>query len=537
MARERGHTLKEFPVGGLHVISSRVNQPPRTCVNCRNVRAFDLLEDRARGGIRPGLKKYLTNTFSGAGIIQDINYVTLVRDADPATGSLYVRDTRAVAVSNGAIQWFQRSNVVNTAVNGTKQLYAAAPFIMSTDLFGKVYYADGRNYQVWDGGTNEASDWTLTAGTLPGTPGNTNTNTSGRLIETWDGRVVIAGLRSDPHNYFMSAKGDPLDYDYAPANSTELQAVTGGVGVVGKVPDIINAMIPYSDDILIFGCDHSIYQMSGNPMAGGRIDNVSTRIGMPFGRPWCKDPEGNVYFFSSLGDVYKMPPYGAKPAKVSDAIHPLLKDVNLNTTFVQMEWNDAYEGVNLWLSPFNTSQETTHYFWDARTSGWFPDKYAAVAYNPIAVKLFDGDEAADRVVLIGSSDGKIRYLDSTVANDDGTAFTATATVGPFMGGEDHVARQILTGLQARTDPDGANTKYEVMVGDTPELAQEDEAATFVGEGTFKAGFSLRSNPMKGGFFIYIKVGTNTDAGRWGFEALDGTIEVIAGDAGNRLASS
>jgi len=650
-ARSVGTTGVAFPLNGINVVSSRAGQPPGTCVNCLNVRAFDNLEDRARGGIRPGLSNYLANTFAGAGRIQDLNYSTIIRDAPPNTASLYIRDVKAVAVSNGVIQQFNTAEIVPAQQTGTATLSANSSFIMSTELFGKIFYCDGLDYKVWVGSTgddevqslsansasggtftltvvlppgnagdtattaniaydaaaaaiqtsidtamaaktingvaysagditvaggpahttpttftydgtsatnknwgimtvdgalltgggpgtittttpgagNIAEDWT-TVSPLPGNPGSTVANTAGRLIESWDGRVVISGLRTDPHNYFMAAKGDPDDFDYAPANTTELQAVTGGVGVVGKIPDIINSMIPYSDDILIFGCDHSIYQMSGNPMSGGRIDNVSTRIGMPFGRPWCKDPEGNVYFFSSLGDVYRMPPYGAKPAKISDAVHPLLKTTDLNTHSVRMEWDDEAEGCKLWLTPF-TEGSATHWFWESRTNAWFPDTYANTAYNPIAVMLYDGDQQNDRVVLQGSEDGKVRFMNTSAIKDNGNDFMSTVTLGPFFGGEGHVVRQVITGIQARTDPNGNATKYEILQGDTPELAQNAEAATFIGDGTFSAGFSLRDNPMAGGYFSYVKFGTATATKAWALEVLDLTFEAVTTDPG------
>jgi hypothetical protein len=531
MARALAPAVLGFPKAGLNVVAARGQQPVGTCVNCLNVRVFDNLEDRARGGIRPGLSQYISNTFEGGGRIQDINWVTLIKDAPPNTTALYIRETRPIAISNGSVQWFGSFGVNTANTLGNSTLSNTAPFILSTGLYGDIYITDGLDYKVWNGETNISVDWPISnTSVLPGDPGNT----ACRLIETWDGRIVMAGLRTDPNNWFMSAKGDPNDWDYSPQVTTELQAVTGAVGIAGKMDDVINCLIPYSEDILIFGCDHSMWQMSGNPMSGGRLDNISHNIGTPFGRPWCRDPEGNIYFFSNRGDVYMMPPYGAKPKPISEAIHPLLKTTDLNTNFIRMEWDDDAHGCKVWITPF-TQGAATHYFFDARTGGWFPTKYANTAYNPIAVKLFDGDGVNDRIVLMGSEDGKIRFANTSTATDDNTAFIATATLGPVSGGGVD-QKTLINHMYARTDVNGSATKYEILVGDTGEEAQQSEAATFVGEGSFAAGMSLSVNPMEGGYFSYVKVGTNNATTSWGMDSIHLEVETVVTDPG-RIKSS
>lgn len=347
MPRQRTQVVMTFPPKGINVVVPRARQTPDTCVNCLNVRAFDTQEERIRGGLRPGLSKYVSSQIDGSNRIQDINYAVTVLNAAPNTSSLFIRDVRAMAISNGTVAWFSSSTVNAANTSGNTTLNSSAPFIFSAQLFGSIYITDGFGYKIWVSANNTTTDWTPTAGTLPGDP----PNTSGRLIEMWRSRIVISGLRTDPHNWFMSKLGDPLDWDYAPATVTEIQAVTGGVGNVGKMPDVINCMIPYSDDLLVFGCDSSIWLMSGDPQAGGRLDLISDTIGMAFGRPWCKSPEGVLYFFSSRGEVYQMIPNGSPPQSLTeDTIDPLLKNTDLNTTFVRMAWNDEEDGFNLWLT-------------------------------------------------------------------------------------------------------------------------------------------------------------------------------------------
>jgi hypothetical protein len=167
----------------------------------------------------------------------------------------------------------------------------------------------------------------------------------------WRSRLVLAGLASDPHNWFMTKLGDPLDFDYAPATTTEIQAVTGGTGVVGKVGDVINAIIPYSDDVLLFGCDHSIWQMTGDPAGGGRLDCVSDTVGIAFGRAWCKDDKGAVYFFSTRGAVYQYRPDRGLVDLTEGTISPEIIDTDLNSTLIRMVYDDAQGGVHLFMTP------------------------------------------------------------------------------------------------------------------------------------------------------------------------------------------
>lgn len=335
----------------MNVVAAMTRQPEGTTVDAQNVRLLDVSEGRARGGSRPGTSKYVSSQINSSNRIQDVNYATLITNATPATGSLGIRVVTPVAVAGGVIKKFTTETVTAATTGGSRSLSSSALIIFSTELFGRLYYTDGISYKIWIGSTNTTSDWTPTAGSLPGTDGTSVP----RLIEMWRSRIVLSGLRTDPHNWWMSKVGDPLDWDTAPATPTATQAIEGGVGITGKVPDIINCIIPYSDDVLIFGCDHSIYQLSGDPMGGGAFDLISDTIGTAFGRPYCMDGVGNIYFFSSRGGVYRIPAIEGGPKPVSlEAVGPKLRTVDLNTTSVRMAWDEEAYGFHLFLTPFVT---------------------------------------------------------------------------------------------------------------------------------------------------------------------------------------
>jgi hypothetical protein len=55
-----------FPINGIHKGAATISQPEGTTFDAKNVRVFDVLEDRARGGQRPGLDKWGTGNQIGS---------------------------------------------------------------------------------------------------------------------------------------------------------------------------------------------------------------------------------------------------------------------------------------------------------------------------------------------------------------------------------------------------------------------------------------------------------------------------------------
>ena len=57
--------ILRFPLRGIHKGVATVAQPEGTTFDCKNVRAYDSLEKRARGGQRPGMDKWGAGTQIG----------------------------------------------------------------------------------------------------------------------------------------------------------------------------------------------------------------------------------------------------------------------------------------------------------------------------------------------------------------------------------------------------------------------------------------------------------------------------------------
>src|SRR4030095_9145280 len=116
-------------------------------------------------------------------------------------------------------------------------------------------------------------------------------------------------------------------------------AAAGNNSLAGFVGDVITALMPYNDDVLIFGRDHTIYLMNGDPLGGGQIDLVTDAIGVAWGKAWCKDPYGAIYFMSNRTGIYRMVP-GQQPLRISQQIEQYLLDLDMGTNVVTLIWDD-----------------------------------------------------------------------------------------------------------------------------------------------------------------------------------------------------
>ncbi|MHA7813262.1 MAG: hypothetical protein ACX94C_07730 [Phycisphaerales bacterium] len=463
---------------------------------------------------------------------------------------------------------------VETVTNGASALNSGSRIVSSVLSAGQVFYIDGENRKVYDPDTNTVSDWESTgAGTIPTRP---------KLICDWRGRVVLARCEGKSRTLYMSEQGNPFGWDFYPPVISATMAVSLDVPTTsdtGNIPDVVNALVPYSDEILIIGGDHTIWAINGDPTAGvlgaargtfpsGQLQLISDSVGMAYGRPWCKDPSGVLYFFGSRGGVYRMVP-GSRPERISDNIDKRIEDLDLNYFTMRMVWNDRDKGLHLYVvpidvvppesggssgggsggssggssgassggssgassgassggssgpasggssspgsgsssggssgggssggsagssggssggsdgsagsggssgdgsdgssggsssggggggqpggtdvsgpDPIDTPESPTssaqaneaiqHWFWTpygGPMGSWWADRFHSEDLDPTAVTVADGDEPDDRVVLIGSADGYVRYIDPDGKNDDGSAICATSLFGPIM---------------------------------------------------------------------------------------------------------
>lgn len=328
-------------------------------------------------------------------------------------------------VSDGTIKTI-RSGVLATPTNGDEAMLGGNDnsqnggeyFVMSQAAFSKVFFVDGLSenyYKMYsDSSEDIVKPWTATAGTLPINP---------RLIALYRGRLVLAGATDDPHNWFMSKSGDPFDWDYAPSTATAIQAVAGNNSEVGLIGDVITTLIPFSDDVLYVGGDHTIWAITGDPAAGGVIDLVTDKVGMAFGRSWTRDPQNNLYFFSIDG-IYRMPVGGAPENITRGRIRKVLQDIDLEQSWVKLEWDAVNQGLFVLVvqKDFSSPAYDMVYYWEQRNNAWWKDVYANNV--PTCLFSYDAEDPNDRAFLIGCDDSTIKQFDRTASDDDGETITS-----------------------------------------------------------------------------------------------------------------
>ena len=369
-----------------------------------------------------------------------LSYIECRRLVSAAQADTAFRTQQLVGTAGGNIVNFS-STALGSPTNGSGALDSTARYVQSAVLFEKVYFVDGINNKVWtpgDGGVGvddgSVAEWL-------GTKSGSFIPKRNRLIAQWRGRLVLAGDPEDPQNWHMSAVEQPNDFNNAPDIPNARQAISGANARAGRCPDVINCIIPYSDDLLLLGGDKSIWRMTGDPMAGGQLDQISDETGIAFGRPYTMDPNGGLYFYGSQGSVYRWVPGSATPERLSlHTIDRRLQDIDQSAYFVRMAWSTRDEGLHVFQCPYNEGTPggtaVKHWFWEAKTEAWWEDQFASTGVQPTSVMVINGDQGADRQVLIGCEDGRVRYIDGTATDDDSSETTSAidsyVTIGPIV---------------------------------------------------------------------------------------------------------
>ena len=430
------------------------------------------------------------------------------------------RSRSLLAVSGGVVYKYSTDTSAWVAFDGADDpsLSADAIYYWGLNYRQKVYLGDGRDQVVYDPKLDTLTKWESgTSGEIP---------EKCALAVVYHARIVMARAEGQPQNWFMSAAGDPNNWDFFPPTQSATQAVYGNNTAAEQCPDIINTLVPHNDDYLLFGCDHSIWLLRGDPVDAGQFDEISSTIGMAFGKSWCKDPTGLLYFFGSKGGVYRMAGDGA-PQHLSDArdgqdksIQDRLKDIDLSEYRIQLEWDFERQGLILLQLPYSETitAPAKAWFWDVKNNAWWEDLPGSVTLQPYSSYVVDGDSVDDRRVVYGCEDGFVREINSSAADDDGVAIDSHVTIGPIAAGGD--TETVLRRLRAIFAAEQYGCNYTIYVSDTP-----SELGTSVDSGHFGPGMGPRLSVNKRGSFIWVKLRDNVVGQRWALEELQAELAV------------
>ncbi len=421
--------------------------------------------------------------------------------------------TRQIVAMNGGVmslytgaEWFAFDR------NQDPSLAANSSYYWAFGYKQDVYFGDGLNYLVFDPRRAELKKWESEgSGSMP---------EKCALAEVYRGRVVLARPNGSPQNWFMSAADDANNWDFFPATQSVDQAVFGNLTTATQCPDIIMTMIATNDDYMIFGCDHSIWLLRGDPLEFGEFDRISDTIGMAFGKPWCKDPTGLLYFFGSKGGVYRMagdnPPQHLSDARDGQdvSIQDRLKDIDLGAFRMELVWDFERQGLIVLQIPYSETitEPAKAWFWDVKNNAWWEDLPGSKTLQPYTAFVVDGDAADDRRVVYGCEDGFVRELDSSASTDDGTAIDSFVTIGPLASGGD--AEIILNRIKAILAREQDSCTYTVHVSDVP-----SDLGPIVSSGTFQPGHNPRLSVNRRGSYVWLTIRNTSNNQRFAIEDL------------------
>lgn len=406
----------------------------------------------------------------------------------------YNRAVSLVGVAGGTVK-VAYAGAWRAVTNGSGALSATAPVIRSAENQGKIYYVDGTNAKYYDPALNSVETWSATSGALP-------TDSAGnrpRLICTWRGRTVLSGLPLDGQNWFMSAVNAPANWNYSPTSTSPTQAIAGNNAPQGYVGDIITGLAPYSDDVLIFFCDHTIWMMRGDPLAGGQIDRISDTIGGAWGTAWCKGPDGALYFVSNRMGIYRLVP-GEQPQHISQQIEQMLLEIKGDSSSIRLIWDEPSRGLHVFVTSTTRAQAERHYFWEAANNAWWTEVFGDNSFNPLCCVTFDGDLPSDRIALIGCWDGYVRSFQQWAPDDDGTDIDSEVVFGCIA--TSNLDEMMLTEMQGVLGVESGIVAAEVLVGDTPERALRSNASYST---NWLPGRNLTDYVRRSGHAIWIRV--------------------------------
>jgi len=375
-------------------------------------------------------------------------------------------------------------------------------------------------------------DWTVYPGGASGTM-----PAEGYLGCLYRGRCVISANSNYPHQWYMSKIGDPWNWVYA--STDPLTAAAGNNADAGEIGDIIRALIPYKDDYLIFGCASTIWVLTGDPAAGGSIDEVDLTIGMFGANSWCFDGDGNLYFWGTAG-IYKVPLGFRSIENLTEISLPNLvgdEDVNPTTHRIIMEYDRKRHGVLICITKLSDGSNS-NYFYDLKLQGFFPESYPVEcgAYSLFYYAANDNDYAD---LLVGCKDGYIRKFDDT-AKDDDVGATDDAISSYVVWPIQHLTKdndkegrltsltiELSGGAAGGTFSDTDGVSYEIHVGDDAETVIEDikDGATAFSTGTLTGtGRKARIRTRARGAWLGIKFYNSTATETWAVNKIFGEVK-------------
>ena len=514
----------EYPIAGQN---RREDYPqkgggPYTTPYSRNVRSFDALERRGRGGTRPGLSKFNTTdlgtTITGA---HKLSYVDGSGDQQTALvvlvdGAIKIVTSTTVTTVTSYLLTEAGDYITTEAgerIYSTNTISATSP-LGDTDRFsmtehgGKIYIAD-----------SECKRYNPNTGTVEVVE---NAPTGQGLVAVYQERLVLSG---EDHMWYMSRQGDFEDWNFGDNYKKIGRAVAGTTGDGGEIGLPITALKAFEDKALLIATADDLWIMQGNINAGGRIDCVSHDLGVIQFNAIDITDGGLVVFLSRQGLYTWQIGGNTPPQPFSERVEPEeLRDI-ATTNDIMIRYDKKENGFYLFITPSTGTGE--HWFLDMETKAFWRSIYQE-AHQPFAIAKMP--IAGDSCVMLCGTDGIVRVHDHDATDDDGTDIVSDIIIGalqPAGYGEEGQILEIIGDMAAGS----ADVTWYIVPGDTAEEAIDNavtdlEAGTTTrvhSTGTFEAGHNRPRNPRTRSAWVALWL---SSTGIWAYGKISLTVDRV-----------
>lgn len=490
MAKQRELSIA-FPSGGVSERHGFNKQAPFTTPDSNNIWPFQWETGRERGGVRPGIV-YSGGSVSGAKNWCDANWVgnNSVAVVGSSGTSVYTGSSWDIRISEST-----SSNDVTSCATHLMSLYQAVGTTNHACVYVPLDESAGK------------ADLVAAAekGTAPKGCG---------LVSSWNDRLVLAGDIENPQILYMSAVGDPTDWDYSSPTGSAAWANSSS-GTSGAISENITSLIHHNSDCLIVGCTDSMYAVRGNPAAGGYVYSLSNVIGPLQHSAWCKTDNDHTVIMTRSGLYSIRPGCGEPPVSMSSENLPSsLVGIDPGSgDSVSIGYDSRWRGIHIYANYSGGSKE--YWFYDLQSKGFWPmsflthpdgsPDFESPSYRTVDLAINIKDSASPTKsglhVISGSSsyqfdsDSTSEFIDSHIV------------YGPIPLGSAHT-EGVLTELNAVLSEDSGDVAWSVFAAKS---AQEAYALVKAGTPSFTGtkwdvqGFNYLQNPLVRGAAFYLKL--------------------------------
>lgn len=430
-----------------------------------------------------------------------------------AAGSLTVGgNTYTVNTRDGDNQVTLDNLAINVGSTGTYSLaLLSTQLLLSTDP-GVAASTGGsfrlhRTPKIWDVPSGTVTTWTASTGTTP---------TDCKLICEYRDRLILAGEVYNPHRWYASRSGNPLDFNYGVFDATSATAYSNYLG--GQIGEPITALIPHGYDCLALGAQDAIYVMRGDPAnTGSHLIKVDDVVGVLSARSWCKTAADETVMLTRDGLYYMPSGCGVAPTSISrEKLPEELIAIDPTDNYINLVYDPLLRCIYIWVVDDQDTPGTVStcwlYHWEHKA--FWPVTLPATM-QPTAVHDFSPLATANKSsVVLGSYDGIARQFNKAAEDDDATDFASYVDI-LFRISANIDLKAILQRLRILAGADSGAFSWRLVTANSAE-----QAAALMAAGTYTYSGTVDSyaiHPRLNGHYACLRLLADGSAAQWIFE--------------------